>query len=64
MHEERLPNLALKYQPVGKRSRGRLEKKMERSVLEKELINSGLISLGSRIRTWREKSSFGEIMCF
>jgi hypothetical protein len=56
MHDERLPKLALKYQPVGKRSRGRLEKKMERPVLGKELINSGLISLGnnsSRIRTWR-----------
>jgi hypothetical protein len=46
--DERFPKLSLKYQPVGKQSRGRPKKEMERPVLGRELRNTGLVNKPSQ----------------
>jgi hypothetical protein len=45
MQDDRLLKLAITHHPVGNRSRGRLKKKWKKTVLGRELRNTGLICL-------------------
>jgi hypothetical protein len=61
MQDERLPKLALKYQPMGKRSRGRLQKETETPVLGREHTNTRLTRLVNNSSRRRRRDPFPSV---